>query len=249
MFNYDWRITAITNLAENFTSPSWELYNKDNTVIIQSESVNYGDDKLSIHLPNMSALFLNFSNSLFIESRDFFKDSENFDLVDFLEYSETKKYLIPKHDKKLFDNMGNIASSIVFSFTALESLSNEIIPNNYVYTHKKWKRKWISISKDNIEKELSLDIKLWEIIPDILKIHNFKSLEIWREYKELKSKRDMIIHLKDNNKFWDKTDYKIWDILISKDWPNPALISKNIIDFFYIKSNDIRLEWIKKTPF
>jgi hypothetical protein len=37
--------------------------------------------------------------------------------------------------------MGKIASSIVFSFTTLENLCNEIIPESYIYTHRKGKKK------------------------------------------------------------------------------------------------------------
>jgi hypothetical protein len=59
----------------------------------------------------------------------------------------------------------------------------------------------------------------------------------------------MIIHLKDRNKFWINNNNKIWNILIEKESINPALISKNIIKYFYENSNDTRLEWINKTPF
>lgn len=195
-----------------------------NKADITSTEVIFRKQKLSFSTPSTTAFFLDYAYILWFTSQNgliehkFIKDNE-------------KKHLIQIHgweqEFELFHILEQKMGSIIFAYTSLESFSNERIPENYVYVHKKTNKKF---DKTQIERFVSLDIKIGEILPQIMHVNNPKNTAIWESYLYLKKLRDSIIHCKTINKT-NRTDH-IWQDLLNDKMLNPCLEAKNIIGHF-----------------
>ena len=93
------------------------------------------------------------------------------------------------------------AAHVVFAFTALESFANEVTARGYKYTTTRSTKRSKSGEKvtyegEALERNVSLNEKLAQVLPDALGVASPKGLHLWRDYKSLKEWRDRIIHLK-----------------------------------------------------
>lgn len=112
----------------------------------------------------------------------------------------------PDDHKPLLDFCEQYAAHVVFAFTALEAFANEVIANEvaengYSYTTARARNKAqpgekVTYRGEAIERSVSLDEKLAQVLPDALNVGSPKGLHIWRDYKNLKRWRDRLIHLK-----------------------------------------------------
>lgn len=104
----------------------------------------------------------------------------------------------------------------------MESLANEIILKEHSYTtvHGKTAQE-VTYSRDEIERYVSLDEKLLQVLPHALDVGSPKGLHIWRDYKKLKEFRNRIIHMKMSDRQRTGPEIKtIWgDMLRSSKTP------------------------------
>jgi hypothetical protein len=153
---------------------------------------------VSFSLPSAPALFLNLAHKAFATYRDI----EIATLFD--PHPETGIW--PENHKPLLDFCEQFAAHVVFAFTALESVANEVIANEvrakgYTYTTTRSTKKGkpgekVTYSGEALERHVALNEKLAEVLPDALGVRSPKGLALWRDYKSLKEWRDRIIHLK-----------------------------------------------------
>ncbi len=106
-------------------------------------------------------------------------------------------------------------------------------------------------NKKDIERYISLEDKLSEILPIIVNKSSFKGTSLWEKFINLKKIRDRIIHLKSSdvssNVFSGNPYEHIWNDLIN----NGEIIDyskkvKRIIKYF-LKNNEQC--WFAKCPF
>lgn len=142
---------------------------------------------VSFGLPSAPALFLSLAHKAFTAYR-------NVDISGF--FDRHPQGIWPDNQTPLFDFFEQFAAHVVFAFTALESLTNEIIPEDYSYTTVEGRTGQIIYSREEIERYVSLDEKLLQVLPSALNVESPKGLHIWGEYKKLKKVRNRIIHLK-----------------------------------------------------
>ena len=123
------------------------------------------------------------------------------------------------------------------------------IPDDH-YHYKKRKKIFLAEAKNTIERWESTEVKIGEILPEILKIESPKGKREWEEYKKLKDIRDRIIHLKsvDQKVVKDGPD-SIWKILFDEEVPNYPGIAKNLIAYFYEKKPELKPRWYKNFPY
>jgi hypothetical protein len=154
--------------------------------IVTTERIR--EANVSFGLPSAPALFLSLAYKAFIAYR-------NVDVRGL--FDGHPQGVWPDDQTPLFDFCEQFAAHIVFAFTALESLANEIIPQEHSYTTIDGKTgEPVTYNRDEIERYVSLDEKLLQVLPSALDVGSPKGLHIWRDYKKLKNLRNRIIHLK-----------------------------------------------------
>jgi len=157
-----------------------------------------GSAIVGFSLPSAPGLFLNLTHKAFIAYRDVDVPTL-FDI-------HPQQGIWPDDHKPLLDFCEQYAAHVVFAFTALESFANEVIANEvtssgYSYATTRATRKGKPGEKvvyrgEAIERNVSLNEKLAQVLPDALSVDSPKGLHVWRDYQNLKKWRDRIIHLK-----------------------------------------------------
>ena len=132
--------------------------------------------------------------------------------------------------------MENLFGSVVFSFTAIEALVNSAIPEDYIYRNERQDGRNTEIyDKGQIDRYITVDVKLSEILPDILKVDSPKGNKQWQEYVWLRNTRNRLIHLKTSD-LKDSKDSNaenalksVWSLLFDPKVLKAPNIAKNLI--------------------
>ena len=243
--NEDWRLQAITTLTRDFSSSSG-IVHKAGTPIMAIATVKYGTGTLAFGLPNMTALFLDLANTLWMESQHSL-DEEHFS-ASFSEHIPGGT-VQPKDLMDLFEFLERRMGSIVFAFSALEAFANEHIPVDYLYKIERSDKRCIEVyNKEQIENRLSLDVKLGDILPGIMKVKPPKGGSMWSGYKRLKTLRDRIIHCKSKDRSSSGAeDNTIWGDLLKRNSRNVAIQARDIVGY-YLTNEDGKPRWYLRFP-
>ncbi|WP_131535514.1 hypothetical protein [Pedobacter nototheniae] len=201
-------------------------------------------DKKTVHfcLPSSPALFLNLAYKAKME----------------LEVIDMKQCLLeladagnspPKTHKILFDFLELMLAQAIFSFTALECFANTSIPSNYVFRTKRADKKFIEeYDSEQIERNLTLDVKFDKILPNIFEVKSPSGTKLWEIYQQLKKLRDRLIHLKSNDMSKTGPEIKtIWGDLIRNRNRDYAKLAYDLIGY-YLKDKD-GMRWFKMSPY
>ena len=244
----DWRLQAITTLAKEWTSPWTGTKHDKGAAVTAISTIKFGNKILLLKLPNVTALFLDFSYKLWIDTQNEIENEGNF-----LKFSS--KYIpnnnvYPASDDKVFNFIEKRMASIVFAYSALESFANENIPDNYIFQKQRDDDKCVEkYHKKQIERFLNLDLKLSEILPNIMNVTNPKGTNVWNRYKNLQQIRDSIIHMKSKDrKSSGPEEESIWNNLLEKSNPNFAFEAKEIIGY-YLPDETKQPRWFRKFPY
>lgn len=101
--------------------------------------------------------------------------------------------------KLLYDYIEKIQIALVFSYRALESFCNSIIPQDFIYKKKNSKGIEESYGILEIERWIPTSEKLINIVPQILNCEAPKQKKFWSFFKELEKLRNEVIHSKKSN--------------------------------------------------
>lgn len=245
--NQDYRFQALTTLSEDWVSPFTKEKHEAGTSVMLTAILSRGNGTFNFGIPNMTALFIDFSYKLWEESSKYLQGSDFEDMVS-RHVPENTAY--PKVHADLFDFMEKRMGAIVFAYSALEAFANEYIPDDYVFEKERQDSKCTEkYTKEQIENFLSLDVKLGEILPDILGVKSPKGKSVWSGYKQLKRLRDRIIHLKSKDRKSAEIDAPtIWKELLNAKYPNFALEAKNMIGHFLEKQEE-KPRWFENFPY
>ena len=237
----DWRIQSIIDAPEKsvFTDGSW---NKEPVILSLSAVGEYKGFRVGFPLPSAPALFLNLSYKNHLNATEFLENAIS--AARFYEKSAVEGSLPAS---SVYDYLELIMASLVFAYTALESFANEQIPETYVY-HSHEKNFTRSYDRGQIERSISLDIKLATILPEVLSISTPKGTRLWQDYKRLNELRDRIIHMKVVDRSCREPEPKsFWGELINDSLPKPYLIANAMMGHF-ITSNGKMPRWFSKCP-
>lgn len=240
----DYRLLQEHILKKDFELANGQVMKAGETIQLMGSALYDGKNIIAFPIPSMTALFLAQAYDDWISSQHFLTD-EKFSEILTPENSKIK-IISPKEDFIFFTLLQSRMVAIVFSYTALESFANENIPDKYVFRRKRDDNKCIEEYNKQQTERLSLDIKLHEVLPEILKITSPKQTKIWTKYMLLKGLRDRIIHMKSRDKeTFEPNDKTIWNELLNSDHPNFALEVKDIIGYFLEKS-PTKPRWYKE---
>jgi hypothetical protein len=231
----DWRCHTVVRIAACTTVPGLGTL-PAGTIGKAVGIVDYQSVRIGFSIPNATALFLNLSHSHYQAASAI---SKTFSLAPSLQ---------TLNDDISFSYLENIMASIVFAYTALESFANEEIPDDFTYAIEKSKCTEV-YDKTQIERFLTLEVKIGIILPIIFGVSTPKGNKIWENYLALESLRHSIIHMKklDRDHFGDSSR-SVWSKLISTQVPNSAVVSKSIMDHFYV-SRSLKPHWYENFPF
>jgi len=230
----DWRLYLVTEVKD--VSAGAKIDFKPGDIVKACAHLNTDGREAYIHLPSAGALCLEISQHAF--ERAVAKRLQEILPIGFNKAGEAT----------LFQFLEEMMVSVVFAFTALEAFANEEIPDSYMHTGKS-RGLFVARGKATIEREVSLDIKLGEIIPEALKIPTPKGKSVWEDYKLLKSLRDRLVHIKspDQRALADDPE-SVWALLCKYDGESFARRAKSIMNYYYIAKGAVP-RWFRKIPF
>lgn len=231
----DWRMHDVSYLREDWKSPSTgQVATKGSQLTFHSITQLNKNKQLSIVLPNATALCLSSSKRAWSEAQEIRKAS-NIDgsIKDQVSFSTTAQS---------FDYIERVMESIVMAFTSLEAFVNENIPDDYEYhTNRRSEIILEVMDKKAIERWLSLDEKLSKVLPEAKGIDSPKGSKCWQGYRDLKTTRDRIIHMKKEDRRSSGPEIPtLWHSLFKVN--APYLQAKEIIDFF-VKKTGVQPRW------
>lgn len=231
----DWRMQDVLFLGEEWKSPwTGQVASKGSQLTLHSITQLTKKKQLSIALPNATALCLSSSMRAWKEAQEIRKKS-NID-------GSIKEQVTFNTRSESFDYVERVMESIVMAFTALEAFVNENIPDDYEYqAHRKSEIILEVMDKKAIERWLSLDEKLSNVLPEAKSVDSPKGSKCWQGYKELKTTRDRIIHMKKEDRRSSGPDIPtLWHELFKVN--SPYIQAKEIIDYF-VKKTGVQPRW------
>lgn len=228
----DWRLQAITSLAEDWHSPTGAIH-KAGAPVQKVGFIRYpGKDSLmSMPVPNPCAMYISFSFYAKDQSEKILSELDpHFLSSEFLTVSK-------EYESKFFDALQFLISVVIFSYTSIEVFANESVSDDFVLKRERRDNKFTeAYSKDQIERFLSLSVKLDEVLPSIFSISSPKGKEVWRDFVWLEDLRDRFIHLKSTD--WEKSnpekaDDYVWTTLLSKKTLRAPRLAVQLINYYY----------------
>jgi hypothetical protein len=194
------------------------------------------DTNQTFGIPSAEALYFNIAKS---RSEDIPRYKQRI-------LNERHKGLI--QDSKVFDYFEILIESIVFSVMCVETFCNHSIPDDFYHEENRLINSsniWVAINKKNIERNISLEVKLHAILPKVFKCNSPKGLNQWKQFKEMIKLRNDLVHFKTNSGIHlHKIQDSIWDRLLDFKY-SPSTVALELIKCYY-KSNDLP-KWIQKT--
>lgn len=171
---------------------------KDENILLQYvDKIIIEENNFSYFTPNNVALHFSIASRSGIAAIDLLKRIKS---------RAKKKTHTDRYDRKALINdsklvceyLEQIQTSVVFSFTAIESFVNLSIPSEY--THEvKTKRKTEMYNKEQIERWITWKNKISKIMVDIYKANKIEDEKFWELFLMLVDLRNNIIHQKSTN--------------------------------------------------
>lgn len=201
---------------KTYTLAKGSLFESDNT-------------KVLFHEPNNIALSLNLMKKSYKNAFKIYKDLNLTQPSSKIEIDKDKQSL-------LFEYFEEIITSIIFSYIAIESMTNAAIDEDYKYEKTNDKGIIEIWGKESIERWMTTSEKVSEVLPNIFNSSNIKEENFWTQFKLLEKLRNDIIHQKtiENGTRLDSHIYK--ELLNSKVFEK-IKSSLSIIQFFYKLDN------------
>lgn len=179
---------------------------------------------LALPIPNATAMLLHASKRAYndaqrvlgaklyrIDPRDTFSMSSSAEAIDVVEH---------------------LILSVFTAYTSLESFANEWIPPwvNYRKTDRNGAHR--TLSKEEMERQLSLGIKLDYVLPRVFKVKSPKSNNLlWESFMKLEGARNRVVHMKQaDRETSDAGTDTVWKQLFKL--PAPHLTAKALVDWF-----------------
>lgn len=172
-----------------------------------------GDKQINFPQPNDIALYVRLLEGSLIQAEQFYKDEavKRSDPL-YMPMLATEEYL------RFYDYFQAIIACVIFSYTAIETLANMAIPDEFEYVEE-GKGKWLGVqtvySKEAIERNFSLRDKLKVILPKVLGARDPIKEPWWNDFIALEDIRNEVIHTKQSKSeeryslFLDRRIFKI----------------------------------------
>ncbi len=242
--NRDWRLQAITFLKEDWLSEQKVLYQKESTVVEVKSDISICKTKSSIRIPNATSLYLSLAFDHSNQAKEAIKNTFNIDEVLF---NRDGFDVHQEVESVFFDYFQHAKASIIFSFMALESFANVILPEDFSWEVERDGIKK-TFTREEIERKCSISEKISDILPKIQNVDSPKGGQLWEKFDSLRILRDRITHLKTKDirkSSIDDSDY-IWARLMQPSVLEYPYFAIRLMEYFH--PNDPP-RWLAKCPF
>lgn len=221
----------------------------DNKLVSASTRVKLEKKDVSIPVPSHAALCLNLAHNAHLRAKDLWTPE--------IIKSTSTGFTVEDELPVLYDLFEQIILNVVFSYTALEAFSNTIIPDDFVFSRLRDDKKFEeSYGKEQIERHLSLDVKLSEVLPLITGKNFRRGSSLWTEYANLRERRNRIIHVKSADLGITLAGERtIWEELLKLRTTDSSLTAHKIIKHLLPEADEstpvsaARNNWVKLFPF
>lgn len=231
----DWRCHIVVRLTTPATLPGSNTPLPAGAIGKGVAEIDYQANRVAFSIPNATALFLNLSKRHYEAA-----------LATAQTFSSGPK-LQSLTDMDIFSYLEDVMASVVFAYTSLEAFANEAIPDDFVYTIPKSKCSEV-YSKSQIERSLSLQTKLGDILPSISGVPSPKGIKVWQDFLSLEELRNNIIHMKTaDREHVGYSNQSIWSKLVNEPVPYVLPHAKAMIDHFYA-SRKLKPHWYEQFP-
>ena len=197
----DWRTAAVTWLTEDVPATAGGApSHKAGSVVTQAASVKMDNGAvLGFTLPSASAMALDIAAQSALSA---IKSLRSFAWHDVLTPDGPGFSIANKDTPELFDFFQQCMVVSAFSFQALEVFCNQSIGRSVkepIVVKRRGKR--VSLTAEELERQLSTNEKLSQVLPGVFDIPTPKGKKAWEPFKELQESRDSAIHLKSNHQY------------------------------------------------
>lgn len=189
---------------------------------------------MSFYAPNNVGILLTIANKALDEAQRIYNEEIDPDKINHTDIvNKGKENELKEKTVIVYEFIEAIQTSIVFGYTAIEAFTNLSINDDYKYENSIDSKGIIEIyDKKAIERWLSLDVKISNILADIYKCRTIKNEKIWSKFKLFEGCRNEIIHQKsiDINNFYEK--------YFNKEIFELCSVPEKIIKYFFEKDKD-----------
>lgn len=242
----DWRIAVVARLAQDVPAayPGGPAH-KAGTPVYQSSLVQTGHGELiGFVTPSAVALAMNLAIKSSVEAARLFTSISYRDVVTpHGSGLSVEQAGIPL----LYDFFEQCMLSAVFSFQSLEAFCNQVILRELKDAMEVKRRdNLVSLAPIELERQLSTNEKLAQIIPKIRRVPTPKGKAVWEPFKRLQEARDATVHLKASDQYSTDRDSLFFQFLSHKaaEFPKAAA---DMIRYFH-PGKDAWPRWLHRLP-
>jgi hypothetical protein len=239
----DWRLQATSTLRFINGLPA-----ADGAHVSVVAQTMYGRKRLTFEMPNVTALFLDYSKQLWDETAIGIREEHllGTDAVP----KGASQHFEPADQSRFYVLLEKRMASIIFACNALECFANEQLPADFTYTRQNRDGVEENLSKTDVERRVGLSEKLDAILPKIFGIRFNKGGKMWENFLLLKQIRDRITHLKtQDRKSVQHSEKTLWTDLVNPNLPDFPQASVKLIKFYFDKSKQSYPRWLRKWPY
>jgi len=152
--DYDWRFRAVTSVAKNWINPFTGSRWKKGDILYTVSEVRYNKGSVSYPVPDVTAMFLNFSYELYIKAVD------HFNKIPIKKVRKIKQ--TTGNDVNIINYFESLFGSITFAYSALEAFANQgiqTVDNNTTFQVKDRYDSDTTLSKSDAENNASMHQK------------------------------------------------------------------------------------------
>ncbi|MCA1930163.1 hypothetical protein [Rheinheimera sp.] len=240
MTDRDWRLQTTANLAENWNNPwTGQVVPKGTRITVVSVARLNSKKQITIPVPNGSAILLSASLKSHTRAKALRVKSK----ID----SSIKKEVEFLTETDAFDFLEDTIQSIFLAYAAIEAFANDVIPENFEYAHYRSSEVILeTANKAKIQRYISLEEKLDQVLPEVLGVESLKSHKSWSEFKKLKKLRDRITHMKtEDRKSSGPENDTLWHQLLISSMPHKTAF--DIIRYFTSRMESPP-QWVEYAP-
>jgi len=194
-------------------------------------NVNYGKSILDFCAPNLPAVYIKSAKSSFELAKKIHTES-----IKIYQGTAGKITFSEEETVKLYDYLAHIQVAIIMICVAIECVVNTILPQNYIF-----KEKGREYDYFEIQRYISLEKKLKDIIPVSLSIPQLSNQPFWSKIKCLIKVRNDLVHMKsaetntvaDQRMYFDQKDKDVVSRLIQDNTISYIQSGFDLVSFFF----------------
>jgi len=242
----DWRLHAITTTTAPFRSPNTGFEHPEGTVVELAGFLTSGEETFAVPVAEAAAMFLSLAEAASQRGRRIVALLEDLPIA-----ASIPKNAIPARrvddarEGEFFDALQDHVATVVFTYTSIEALANQLLPPEYRYRRERTDGRCTEeYDRTQVERYLSLDEKLHVILPVICNVGSPKGTVVWERFVRITRLRNRLVHLKRDD--WrnlkpEDAPTSIWSDLLAPDVPGLYKVAVELAAHF---TNQDRPRWV-----